>query len=597
MTTEQKAKAYDEVVARINKAVNEGLVSENFGRDMLGIAESEDENIRKAIKCYVEDMPDTYGFAHGIGKKEMLAYLEKKKENPKNADSISTDCVSSAKCENEHNNPGDFVFELRQIISRHRYADMYSECVDDEEGMAREILSLCEKQKEQKPLSTEEIRKIRSEEYTKGFNDAAFGGKLKEWSEEDERMQKAVYVFIKESDKGHVNFDGRAITKEDCLAYLEKQKEPLTTEEKMKHPLYVEGFEDGKQVGAQYEAAFGKQKEQKPLSTEETELNSIAFLEQLGYTCISPKEQKKSFSHLEITNVVRQALQECQEYTNINPTYYAARVGATVERLIKEQKPAEYERPLLSKFEQAVYDCAWGKVTCKPEGETQEEYAKRWAEQFLFMVREWADDYIDFQIESIKCKAYDRGKADAEKPAEWSEEDKKMLCSVIKVLEVMPSARFIPIKREIIIPWLKSLTERFNLQPKQEWSEEDIDKMVNARARKSGTTKSEMEFYRQGIKDTLKSLRPQPKVEWREEDEKKLERIIKFIICFGSNDLTERYRDIDWLKKLPFRFTLYPHWTPSEEQMRALKYVAYHLMPDENYRDEMFSLYEDLKKL
>lgn len=34
-------------------------------------------------------------------------------------------------------------------------------------------------------LNEEEIKKIRSEEYTKGFNDAAFGGKLKEWSEED----------------------------------------------------------------------------------------------------------------------------------------------------------------------------------------------------------------------------------------------------------------------------------------------------------------------------------------------------------------------------------------------------------------------------
>ncbi len=32
--------------------------------------------------------------------------------------------------------------------------------------------------------SEEDIKKIRSEEYTKGFNDAAFGGKLKEWSEE-----------------------------------------------------------------------------------------------------------------------------------------------------------------------------------------------------------------------------------------------------------------------------------------------------------------------------------------------------------------------------------------------------------------------------
>lgn len=34
--------------------------------------------------------------------------------------------------------------------------------------------------------SEEDIKKIRSEEYTKGFNDAAFGGKLKEWSAEDE---------------------------------------------------------------------------------------------------------------------------------------------------------------------------------------------------------------------------------------------------------------------------------------------------------------------------------------------------------------------------------------------------------------------------
>ena len=36
-----------------------------------------------------------------------------------------------------------------------------------------------------------------------------------------------------------------------------------------------------------------KQKEQKPLSTEETEWNSIAFLEQLGYTCIPPGAEQK----------------------------------------------------------------------------------------------------------------------------------------------------------------------------------------------------------------------------------------------------------------------------------------------------------------
>ena len=35
------------------------------------------------------------------------------------------------------------------------------------------------------------------------------------------------------------------------------------------------------------------QKEQKHLSTEETELNSLAFLEQMGYTCIPPQKEQK----------------------------------------------------------------------------------------------------------------------------------------------------------------------------------------------------------------------------------------------------------------------------------------------------------------
>ena len=42
----------------------------------------------------------------------------------------------------------------------------------------------------------------------------------------------------------------------------------------------------------------------------------------------------------------------------------------------------------------------------------------------------------------------------------WSEEDEKMLNSIIEVLEVTPSARFVPIKREIMIPWLESIKER-----------------------------------------------------------------------------------------------------------------------------------------
>lgn len=45
----------------------------------------------------------------------------------------------------------------------------------------------------------------------------------------------------------------------------------------------------------------------------------------------------RDYSTLEITDVVRQALQECEDYRNIRADLYAARVGATVEFLIQKQ--------------------------------------------------------------------------------------------------------------------------------------------------------------------------------------------------------------------------------------------------------------------
>jgi molybdopterin converting factor small subunit len=64
----------------------------------------------------------------------------------------------------------------------------------------------------------------------------------------------------------------------------------------------------------------------------------IAWLEKQG-----EQKQLKDYSTLEITDVVRQALQECESFSNIRADLYAARVGATVENLIKkrsEQKSA-----------------------------------------------------------------------------------------------------------------------------------------------------------------------------------------------------------------------------------------------------------------
>ena len=64
---------------------------------------------------------------------------------------------------------------------------------------------------------------------------------------EDERIRKALCEFI--SDTLGDELDGYDISKNEALTYLEKQKEPLTPEEKMNHPLYLEGFDVGRQVG------------------------------------------------------------------------------------------------------------------------------------------------------------------------------------------------------------------------------------------------------------------------------------------------------------------------------------------------------------
>ena len=98
------------------------------------------------------------------------------------------------------------------------------------------------------------------------------------------------------------------------------------------------------------------------------------------------------------------------------------------------------------------------------------------------------------------------------------------------------------------IAWLKSLPDRFNLQPKQEWSEEDkrnIDRAV---------------FYVRYYQRTN-----------------------------GNTDGSKEC--IDWLKSLR------PIWKPSEEQMHYLKkvYDSYDFCDGE--RSALESLYEQLEKL
>lgn len=65
---------------------------------------------------------------------------------------------------------------------------------------------------------------------------------------DDERIRKAIGAAICGTVAISIlEANGTNLT--DALSYLKKQKEPLTPEEKMNHPLYLEGFCVGKKVG------------------------------------------------------------------------------------------------------------------------------------------------------------------------------------------------------------------------------------------------------------------------------------------------------------------------------------------------------------
>ena len=130
-----------------------------------------------------------------------------------------------------------------------------------------------------------------------------------------------------------------------------------------------------------------------------------------------------------------------------------------------------------------------------------------------------------------------------QKPAEWSEEDEKMLQSIIKDFR---AGKVSTIGQE---QWLKSLPERFSLQPKQEWSEED-------------------ETY---LQDAIWCVKQAYK------------------LCKTENDTGTCWSAEKWLKSLK------PSWKSSEEQMKAL----YNVINPCDYVDKkaLESLYEQLKKL
>ena len=146
-----------------------------------------------------------------------------------------------------------------------------------------------------------------------------------------------------------------------------------------------------------------------------------------------------------------------------------------------------------------------------------------------------------------------------QKPAEWSEEDERIIESLISLIETI-SEYYIPsvATRNGYVAWLKSLSS--NLKKKNE----DAAKLCSN--------------------------------EWSEEDEKMRTNAVLSLMylieeCPNADFIDSVKKEKEWLKSIR------PSWKPSEEQMRCFDMVLCDEAMDENVHRVLVQLREQLKRL
>ena len=195
---------------KYNKALERAKkFEEKYGGDYAGyifpeLAESEDERIRrKMLEHFRSKTKETWC---NMPVKNIIAYLEKQKENPKSADSISSDCVSDAKCEDRWHKVTDSLPDNGRLVlakdclgnvllARYDGENWEVNVYDNEDHYCHNSISKwceipSEKQKEQKSA---------------------------EWSEEDERILKGIIGLVDHNQ--HYN-----VSNKEMLAWLKSLK-------------------------------------------------------------------------------------------------------------------------------------------------------------------------------------------------------------------------------------------------------------------------------------------------------------------------------------------------------------------------------------
>ena len=176
--------------------------------------------------------------------------------------------------------------------------------------------------------------------------------------------------------------------------------------------------------------------------------------------------------------------------------------------------------------------------------ESEDERTRKW------LIRYIKDDIDDNEFTAEGAKNANKAIAWLEKqkeqqPADWSEEDELMRKRCIADLGCLTECE--PEYKERYgaqIKWLKSLSERFNLQPKQEWGEEDMLNLDNiiwlCENCEKGIETIWIPSQAAKIKHLMKSIKEgfaQKPAEWSEEDEKIRKSLVEFFGKFKPQDM------------------------------------------------------------
>ena len=459
------------------------------------LRKSEYERIREVIEVAIRVYGKTQGEWIGgydmdtlvVHLREAFGALEKQKENPKSADSISSDCASDAKCEDRWHKVSDSLPDNGRLVLANdclrntllaRYdgeGNWEVSVYDNEDYYCRNtITKWCEipseKQKEQKPVDYDH-------EMWKNC-EANFEGGKKEVMEHPEK-----YGLQKPADLSEM-----MVHKEPYIA-------PVPT------PMVAD--------------------EQKPDTRDADDLQLLGFI----YDLLNEIEWKDNWA---------MSKDEClRRLNNYRP-----------------QKPVS--------------------ISCGHENDV-----------------EWSDEDSD-NLERVDNYLW-------------------MLDNYIGDDCATPQGKTDKIRgniQEVLSPWLHELPERFNLQPKQEWSEEDKEKIVTiseiiehcTTIPYSGGTLTLNKEYKKELLCFIRSLRPQPQGVYKQVVHSifKMLKDKDFYEIQPSNRVSLlndiRVKCKDAIEVAPILDA--PSWKPSEEQMEALEAATV------RYQSTgLESLYEDLKKL